>query len=97
MGREEKDHKHLKHSVCWALFQGLNMSCFLLNPLGNSQATPALYNKDPPGVPVVVQQKGIPLGTMRLRVRSLASLSGLRIWRCCGSGVGWQQQLQLDP
>ena len=29
----------------------------------------------------MVQGKQIQLGTMRLRVRSLASLSGLRIWR----------------
>ena len=36
----------------------------------------------PVGVPVVAQQKQILLGTMRLQVRSLASLSGLRIWRC---------------
>ena len=34
------------------------------------------------GVPVVAQQKRIQLGTMRLRVQSLASLSGLRIWHC---------------
>ena len=34
------------------------------------------------GVPVVVQQKRIQLGTMRLRVRSLALLSGLRTRRC---------------
>ena len=51
------------------------------------------------GVPVVVQQKWIWQGTMRLqvRVRSLALLSGLRIPRCCGSEVAWQLQLQLDP
>ena len=34
------------------------------------------------GVPVVAQQKQIPLGTVRLRVRSLVSLSGLGIRRC---------------
>ena len=34
------------------------------------------------GVPIMAQQKQIPLGTMRLQVRSLASLSGLRIRRC---------------
>ena len=45
------------------------------------------------GVPVVVQRKRIRLGTVRLRVRSLASFSRLRVWCCCGSGVG--QQLQL--
>ena len=33
------------------------------------------------GVPVVVQRKQIRLGTMRLRVQSLASLR-LRIWHC---------------
>ena len=32
----------------------------------------------------MVQQKRIQLGTMRLQVPSLASLSGLRIQRCCG-------------
>ena len=34
------------------------------------------------GVAVVVQQKRTPLGTTRLQVRSLASISGLRIGRC---------------
>ena len=34
------------------------------------------------GVPIVVQWKRIRLGTMRLWVKDLASLSGLRIWRC---------------
>ena len=34
------------------------------------------------GVPVVAQGKQIRLGTMRLQVRSLASLSGLRIRHC---------------
>ena len=34
------------------------------------------------GVPAVEQRKRTQLGTMRLRVRSLASISGLRIWRC---------------
>ena len=35
------------------------------------------------GVPIVAQQKQIQLGTGRLRVWSLASLRGLRIWCCC--------------
>ena len=35
------------------------------------------------GVDIVVQWKQLQLGTMRLWVQSLASLSGLRIWRCC--------------
>ena len=49
------------------------------------------------------------LGTIRLLVRSLALLSGLRIqaccvlwyrsqmWHYCGCGLGRQLQLQLDP
>ena len=35
------------------------------------------------GVPVMAQWKRVQPGTMRLWVESLASLSGLRIWRCC--------------
>ena len=42
----------------------------------------ALKKKAPCGVPIVEQRKGIPLVIMRLRIRSLASLSGLRM-RCC--------------
>ena len=34
------------------------------------------------GVPILVQQKQIRLGTIRLLVQSLASFSGLRIRRC---------------
>ena len=34
------------------------------------------------GVPILVQQKPIRLGTMKLWVWSLASLSGLKIWHC---------------
>ena len=33
-------------------------------------------------VPVMAQQERILLVAMRMQVRSLASLSGLRIWRC---------------
>ena len=45
-------------------------------------------------VPVVAQWLTNPLGTMRWWVRSLASLSGLRIRHCCDCGVGWQLQLR---
>ena len=63
-------------------------------------------NLDKTEVPVVVQWKRIRLGSMQMWVRSMASLSGLRIrhchelrcritdaawiWRCCGCGVGRQ-------
>ena len=42
-----------------------------------------------PGVPSLAQEKRIRLGTMRLQIRSLASLSGLRTRHChelCGVG-----------
>ena len=35
------------------------------------------------GVPIVVQQKWIQLVSTKMWVRSLTSLSGLRIWCCC--------------
>ena len=41
----------------------------------------------------MVQQKGIQLGTMRLQVRSLASLNGLRIW--CYHELWCRLQMQL--
>ena len=48
------------------------------------------------GVPVVVQRKEIRLGTMRVRVRSLASLSRLRIWGVAMSyGIGHRCGLDL--
>ena len=49
-----------------------------------------------PAVAIMVQQKRIQLGTMRLQVPSLASLSGLRIQHCheflhyCGCGIDQQ-------
>ena len=45
------------------------------------------------GVPVLVQRKQIQLGTMRLWVRYLASLSGLRIRCCCELWCTSQTQL----
>ena len=56
----------------------------------------ALFKTVNIGVPVVMQWKGIQLGIMRLRVRSLASLSGLTVLRirCCGElQRRWQTRL----
>ena len=47
------------------------------------------------GVPFVAQWKRILTGTMSSRVRSLASLSGLRIWRAMSCGVGPRLGLDL--
>ena len=60
---------------CYVTDQGNIFHCGgRLEPWGNF--------KEDEGVPVIVQRKRIWLGTMRSRVRSLASLSGLRIWHC---------------
>ena len=48
------------------------------------------------GVPIVVQQKWIWLGTTRLWVRSLALLSGLRICHCAVS-CGVDRRRNSDP
>ena len=47
------------------------------------------------GVPIVVQQKQIQRGTMRLWVRSLALLSGLRIRIAVSCGVGCRRGSDL--
>ena len=41
----------------------------------------------------MAQREGIRRGTMRAQVQSLASLSGLRIWRCCELWCRLQTQL----
>ena len=50
-----------------------------------------------PGVPVVAQWVTNPTSIHEDAVQSLAPLSGLRIWCCCGCGVGWRLQLSFDP
>lgn len=52
-------------------------------------------NESTMGVPVVAQRKRIQLGTMRLWVLSLASLSGLGIWRCVSCVTVCRRR--LDP
>ena len=73
------------------------MECKNIEVNFNEKHNTYFLNESSIGVPVVAQQKQIQPGTMRLWVRSLASFSGLRIWRCCGCAVGWQLQLRLDP
>ena len=46
------------------------------------------------GVLIVAQWQQIQPGTMRLWVESLASLSGLRIWRCHELWCRWQTWLR---
>ena len=53
----------------------------------------ALLLNDIRGVTIVAQQKRIQLGTMRLQVRTLALLSGLRIWGCHELQCRSQRQL----
>ena len=46
------------------------------------------------GVPIVAQQKLIQLVYARMQVQSLALLSGLRTWCCCGLWCRSQTQLR---
>ena len=55
---------------------------------------PISYNKPHSGVPIMAQQKGIWLGTMRFRVQSLALISGLRIQHCRELWCSLQTQLR---
>ena len=62
---------------------------------GNLTRICTQVKNDLSGVPVVAQQEQTWLVSLRMQVRSLASLSGSRIWRCCG--IGWQLQFQFNP
>ena len=61
-------------------------------PCGRGPASPHT-RENFQGVPVMVQRKQIQQGTVRLRVRSLASLSGFRIR--CGLELWCRWQMQL--
>ena len=63
--------------------------CFCCSMMGTS----VLFKSSYLGVPLMAQQKQIRLGTMRFRVRSLASLSVLRIWHCHELWCRLQMQL----
>ena len=45
----------------------------------------------------MAQRKRTRLGTLRLQVPSLASLSGFRIWQCCSCGVGPAATAPIEP
>ena len=61
-----------------------NLMKFMNISIQETQQTLEWTQKDPHwGVPIMAQRKQIQLGTMRFQVRSLAALSGLRIWYCC--------------
>ena len=67
----------LRISVSFGCVRGGGIVSLSLAP-----AQPILLKNARSGVPAVVQRKRIRLVSMRLWVRSLASLRGLRIWRC---------------
>ena len=56
---------------------------FLKKPLRNRRQVKKSFKMSLMGVPVVAQGSWTRLVSMRTRVRFLALLSGLRIWRCC--------------
>ena len=53
-----------------------------LSSFAGPRVAQSIATKYSPGVPVVAQWKQIQLGTVRLRVQSLESFSGLRTWHC---------------
>ena len=74
------------------------LSCVFKSASANSpfflfQGNTANFNTC--GVPVVVQRKWIQLGTMKLHIQSLASLSGLRIQHC--RELWCRSKMQLRP
>ena len=81
-GRREKTRGSPRPWIVW--FTQTNW-CFLV-----ISSFPTLNS----GVPVLAQQKQIWLGTMRLRVWFLASLSGLRIQCCCELWCRLKMQLR---
>jgi len=72
---------HLCVSVCVSQYVCLSV-CFFLSFISSCESIVILKLKAFLGVPIVVQRKRIRQRTMRLRVRSLASLSGSRIRHC---------------
>ena len=64
------------------LFKHQLKDSYCLSRSQNRTQLYVVYKKFTFRVPVVVHQKRIQLGTMRLCVQSLVSLSGLRIWHC---------------
>ena len=61
------------------------------------QRLPIRFENPALRVPIVAQWLMNLTRNHEVAVRSLALLSGLRIRRCCGSGVGWQLQLRFHP
>ena len=53
-----------------------------IKPVKSVEHPDGLLELCPMGVPIAAQQKRIQLGTTRLRVQSLTSLSGLRVHHC---------------
>ena len=61
---------------------GPSLSSFVPDQL-NASRKAGEEKKEEKGVPIVGQWLMTQLASMRLQVRSLASVSGLRNWRCC--------------
>ena len=80
-----RTHRLLLH-VQWYLLSPRNNTmkfCYLSPHKPALRTNPQIWKQHPLWVPIVAQQKWIKLASMRLRVRSLTLLSGLKIWRCC--------------
>ena len=69
---------------------GLNLSCIHSYLQQHTWSSQSEFKKLDVGGPIIAQWKQIWLGTMRLRIWSLASLSRLRIWYCHELWCRWQ-------
>ena len=87
-------HPHCPFPSLMCIFSGTDDRHHLLQPDFGSLG---MLTSGSGGVPIVVGRKWIWLGTVRLRIWSLASLSGLRIQCCCAvsCGVGCRYGLDL--
>ena len=70
------------HGTNWKTTLKTAISTYLSIVTLNVNGLNVLIKRYGMGVLVVAQWKRTPLGTMRMQDRSLASLSGLSIWRC---------------
>ena len=80
--------QRLRHVCCCLICARAHLASSKAFSQGRALKTPTGNLKTRGWEFLLWQQKRIQPGTMRLRVRSLASLSGLRTRQCCGLGVG---------
>ena len=91
-------HSSQQHWMLKPLSKARDQTCVLMDPSQirfhcTTKGTPGAFKMFNCRVPVMVQRKQIWLGSMRMQVWSLASLSGLRIGHC--RELWWRLQMHL--